>query len=254
VVEEILESVLATERRQRRLRSKTFWRLFGFKKRSEDRVEIIRSLISGKGLVASPTLGEEGWEEWITLSYVESPRPPVQPSSQPQVPVRYPDDTWFAGMASRAFESEREVEIWFVLPLLEQLGFREENLAYGFPVEMFEGVRKVKKEADCVVFSGEERGVEHALLIVEAKGPRIPALEDAVGQARAYAIWLSTPYYLVTNGDQIKLFLFRGAVQPDVNLLTCRRAELKQHWPTIYAHLNRDALLEYKTRLVKGAP
>lgn len=38
VLEEMLQSILATEKRQRRLRSKTFWDLFGFNRRTADRV------------------------------------------------------------------------------------------------------------------------------------------------------------------------------------------------------------------------
>ena len=46
VVEEMFQSVLATPKRQRRLRSKTFWETFGFKMRTRERVEQVRGLSS----------------------------------------------------------------------------------------------------------------------------------------------------------------------------------------------------------------
>lgn len=51
---------------------------------------------------------------------------------------------------------------------------------------------------------GTSRAKEDALLIVEAKKTDRILTDDSVGQARAYALWLSTPFYLVTNGDEVR--------------------------------------------------
>jgi hypothetical protein len=160
-----------------------------------------------------------------------------------------PSDDWFQVLANREFESEREVEYYFVVPLLEQLGYEEADFAIGFPVQMYEGVKKVNKEADFVLFNGTSRAKEEALLIVEAKKTNRILTEDASGQARAYALWLSTPYYLVTNGEEVRVYLFRGAVQTDVMLMTCKRSELSQHWTQLYQTLHKEAVIDYKVRL-----
>ena len=55
--------------------------------------------------------------------------------------------------------------------------------------------------------------------MVEAKRAERILTEDAVGQARGYSLWLTAPYYLITNGDELRLYLFRGAVQADVQLM-----------------------------------
>jgi hypothetical protein len=179
--------------------------------------------------------GKEDKDEWLILSYVR-PSPPAvgtQPiHSDPNIPT--PPDRWFEMLEERVFESEREVEYYFIVPLLEQLGYEEDDFAIGYPVQMYEGVKKVHKEADFVLFNGPSRSKEDALLIVEAKKTTRPVTEDAVGQARAYAMWLITPYYIVTNADDIQVWLFRGAVQPDVKVMSFKRSDLRKHWATLY--------------------
>ncbi len=100
------------------------------------------------------SFGTESKDEWLVLSYVEPELPPA--ASQAVVPpnIPTPPDSWFDLMARRLFESEREVEYYFIVPLLEHLGYEEDDLAIGFPIQMYEGVKKVNKEADCVLFNG----------------------------------------------------------------------------------------------------
>jgi hypothetical protein len=63
-------------------------------------------------------------------------------------------------MKQREFETEREVEYYFVVPLLEQLCYEEDDFAIGYPVQIYEGVRKVNKEADFILFNGLSRSKE----------------------------------------------------------------------------------------------
>lgn len=256
VMEEIFQSIQATPKKQRRLRSATFWDKFGFERRTKERVEQVKEALRRyEGLIINlddSTFGTEDKDEWIILTYI-APNVPTAVSSAEIAPVNVPtpDDAWFSLIEKRVFESEREVEYYFVSPLLEQLGYVEDDFAIGFPVQMYEGVNKVKKEADFVLFNGLSRVKEDALLIVEAKKTEKILTEDAVGQARAYAMWLSVPYYLVTNGEDIRVYLFRGAVQPDVMLMNFKRSDLRQQWSALYQTLNKAAVLEYKEKLSK---
>lgn len=253
VVEEIFQSILATPKRQRRLRSKTFWEKFGFKVRTKDRVEQVREALKQRGLLTNledDEFGTEGKDEWVILTYVEPPRPPVVlADASIEEPVPTPDDDWFDLIEKRSFESEREVEYYFVMPLMEQLGYSEDDFVIGFPVQMYEGVKKVNKEADFVLFNGPSREKDDALLVVEAKKTDRVLTEDATGQARAYALWLTTPYYIVTNGEEVRVYLFRGAIQPDVMLLNFYRFGLREQWRPLYRTLNKSAVIEYKNRL-----
>jgi hypothetical protein len=279
VVEEMYQSVLATPKHQRRLRSKTFWGNLGFRYRSKDRVEQVKDLLKQRGLIVNlddAEFGSEGRDEWIVLTFIDSPRPPGVTHDEPlpeNVPT--PADDWFDLMAERHFESEREVEHYFIEPLLEQLGYSEDDFAIGYPVQMYEGVKRVNKEADFVLFNGKSREKSDALLIVEAKKtatiladgtfdqpssrppkrrrgrpPKHSLTEDAVGQARAYALWLTTPYYLITNGEETVVYLFRGALQPDLMLMHVNRRELRHHWPSLYQKLNKEAVIDYKKSLI----
>ena len=192
VVEDIFQSILATPKQQRRLRSSTFWDKFGFKRRTEDRIQQVKEALRQRNIVLNvgldvgdsafddTTFGTESKHEWLVLSHVvDVPKPIIVP---PQ-PIPTPSDSWFDLMARRVYESEREVEYYFVVPLLEQLGYEEDDLAIGFPVQMYEGTRKVNKEADFVLFNGLSRTKEDALLVVEAKRTAKIMTEDAVGQA-----------------------------------------------------------------------
>ena len=51
VVEEMFQSILATPKRQRKLRSKTFWDKFGFSKRTKDRVSQVKEAFRQRGLL-----------------------------------------------------------------------------------------------------------------------------------------------------------------------------------------------------------
>ena len=255
VTEEMFQSILATPKHQRRLRSKTFWDNFGFKVRTKDRVTQVKDALHQRGLLVNfddTVFGTEDKDEWVILTYVAPALPTLgELESILAEPIPTPEDAWFTLIAEREFESEREVEYYFIVPVLEQLGYLEADFAIGFPVQMYEGVKKVNKEADFVLFKGRSRAKEDALLIVEAKKSERILTEDAVGQARAYALWLSTPYYFVTNGEELRVYLFRGAVQPDVMLMTFKRADFRQHWVQFYQTLNKVAVLDYKEKLSK---
>ena len=143
------------------------------------------------------------------------------------------------------------------MPLIEHLEYVEDDVAIGFPVQMYEGVKKVNKEADCVLFNGVSRDKAGALLVIEAKKTERILTEDAVGQARAYALWLTTPYYLVTNGDDVRVYLFREAIQPDVVLMSFNRRQMRDNWPALYHTLHKDSVIEYKARwqqVLAGTP
>lgn len=254
---EIFQSVLASPKRQRRLLSKTFWGMFGFKIRTKDRIETVSETLKGLGLVLNlddARFGAEDKDDWVILSYVEpclapSPVRPTEAGKKVKPVESIPPESWFQLMESRKFESEREVEYFFILPLLESLGYEEDDVAIGYPIEMYEGVTKVKKEADCAVFNGASREKKDALLVVEGKKSDKKLTKDAIGQAKGYAIWLTTPYYLATNADEVVLYLHRAGLQTDVPLANFQRSELRQNWELLYQHINKTAVIEYKEKL-----
>ena len=130
VVEGILQSILATPKHQRRLRSKTFWAEFGFKMRTHERVKQVKQALPTRCDRESRRchIRNRRQGRLIILTFVEQPRPPMVLSEEADTtPIPTPDDAWFDLMAHREFDSEREVEYYFVVPLLEQLGYAEET-------------------------------------------------------------------------------------------------------------------------------
>jgi len=253
VTEEIFQSILATPKKQRRLKSSTFWNKFGIGRRNPERVNQVKEALGRHSVVLNiedSHFGTESREDWITLSYLETEPPQILDTEIKSDETTFtPPETWFKLMENRKFESEREVEYFFIIPLLQQLGYAEEDLAIGLRVQMQEGVKKFNKEADVVTFDGENHSSDNALLIVEAKGSTKLINEDNVGQARSYCQYLFTPYYIVTNGEEVRVYLFRGSVQRDVPLMNFRRADLKQNWSFLYKNLNKSAVIQYKQKL-----
>lgn len=250
VVEEILQAVLATPKRQRRLLSKTFWDKFGFKVRTKERISQVATELKRRGLAINldaSVFGTEAKDAWIIITYVE--QYDVQPdSSEARIDhVPTPDHAWFETLQQRTFESEREVEYYFIMPLVEQLGYIEDDCVIGHPVQIFQGTKKVNTQADVVLFDGKHRDKENALLVIEAKKGKLT--EDALGQARSYAQALTTPYYLITNGEQLRIYRFQGAVVADVKLMDLKRVELEAEWVSLHQLLNKSAVLERKKRL-----
>ena len=69
----------------------------------------------------------EAQGEWIILTLVEPPAlPAMAPPEAPAQAVPTPPDSWFKLLGDRKFESEKEVEFYFVMPILEQLGYTED--------------------------------------------------------------------------------------------------------------------------------
>lgn len=255
VSDALVEWVRATPKQQRRLRSKTFWGYFGYKRRSRELIALIKEAFQQRSLmlnIGEALFGSEDKDEWIVLTYASPPQPPAMTLNEIVVePTPTPPDNWFAQLERRTFESEREVEYFFVMPLLEQLGYTEDDLVIGYAVQMHEGVKKVNKEADFVLFDGASRAKEHALLVIEAKRHARLLSDDTAGQARGYALWLTTPYYVATNGDEVRVYWFRGAIQADVQLMAFNRAAFREHWPAFYRTLNRAAVIAHKQKWSK---
>src|SRR5690348_15917489 len=105
-------------------------------------------------------------------------------------------------MASESYKNEREVEVKLLHPLFrDTLGYPEDELDWGLPVEMQIGHERRTKEADLIAkFHGRP------VVTVEAKNPNEP-VQAHLGQVDSYAFHLKTPYSVITNGGH---FILRG--------------------------------------------
>ncbi len=106
------------------------------------------------------------------------------------------------------FQSEADVEIRFVMPLLQALGHDITNIVPKKPVMFREGRNSRpgrKPEADFVVYADKPHCRASALLVVETKRPKEP-LGQGREQAESYAQNLRTPLYILTNGHDIEVW------------------------------------------------
>ncbi|WP_121631988.1 N-6 DNA methylase [Tropicibacter alexandrii] len=98
--------------------------------------------------------------------------------------------------------SERDVEAKVIAPLFRDiLGYPDEDMSWGVPVDMQFGREVKTKEADLVV---SHQGAN--VVVVEAKKPTEPVL-GATGQTDSYAFALQCPFSFITNGRE---YLLRG--------------------------------------------
>lgn len=248
----IREAIGDSSKKSKRVLLKTLLKMYGHKTRQRHWIEAIDASLVAEGVLISPPLAEVERDGWVVLS-VTDPHLPVgdfahkehadaNGNKQDIAP-----DVWLSTISTKTFNSEKEVEIRFVLPLLERLGYSEEDRADGYPVEQIVGVKKTRTEADFVLFNGLNRSKDNALLVVEAKnvGKKIA---DHIGQARSYAMFLGTPYFLVTNGDDIRVFLYRSPIESDVEVFKSTRLDIAKTFTTLLNLAGREAVIEYKRR------
>jgi hypothetical protein len=243
VVLEMYESVKESPSKQKRLKSSTFWTLFHVKRRAPEVVERIAKVLDMQGLKfavkSGEPFGKEKDSDWIVLT-------PKVGALPPPLPPQWPSPEWFETMKTKEFESEREVEAYFISPLLEALGYEYDDIAIGYSVEMFKGVQRIKTEADFVVFNGLSRNKEDVLLVVEAKKSDKGITVDHIGQAKSYAQELLPAYYIVSNGQQIIVFQFNAMLAPDERVMDFDRSQLRGKWEDLYNYVSKEATIKRK--------
>lgn len=246
VAQEIYQSVLQSNEKQKRLKSSTFWNRFDVKTRHKQVVDRIERLLNDQGLSVAvksgKAFGEEDDEEWIVLTLKMKPPEPREPVIQ----IEYPTKDWFLDIQAREFESEREVETYFIAPLLEKLGYNYDDIVIGYPVEMYKGVQRIKTEADFVLFDGPRREKKDVLLIIEAKKSDKAITSDHIGQARSYALELFPACYAVTNGCNTSVFQFNGMLAPDAHIIDFNQTMLCEKWDDLYRCISKEATIKRK--------
>jgi hypothetical protein len=251
IVLEIFQSVVQSEDKVKRLKSTTFWKLFGIKSRQKRVIEKILLLCDAQGLKISvksgATLGEEKDDDWIIIATeIGSPSELPLHSSK----VKTPSKEWFSLIKTRIFESEREVEAYFITELVEKLGFLYDDVAIGYPVQMFKGVQKMMAEADFALFRDSGRETKNVLMVIEAKRNDKGITVDHISQVQSYAKELLPSYYVITNGEQIKVYEFNGLLAPDDCVLDFSRSDIEEKWNDLYGHICKEATIKRKDWLL----
>ena len=236
VVETIAKSIQISQRGARRVRAHRFKELFGYQALSAQRRERIEHLMAEAGIVVQPSLAEAGRDDWLVMSM------PAQTEVREAHPDPRPKAAWFQHMKSVRPDTEREVEMHFASPLFRELDYPEEQEAAGFGIQIYQGSRRHRVEADLLYFADSRHEADRGqpLVLVECKCP-IKDLKAAAGQARSYALWVLPAYYVITDAKTVSVWDFQGAIAPDIEVMRMDQADLDTRFDDLYARLNPEA-------------
>ena len=150
------------------------------------------------------------------------------------------------------FNNEREVESKFIIPLLELLGYSADDRHEQLSVTMQMGSKKQRGTADFVLFAKNyDKLSEQALLIVEAKAPKVKDLEEAILQAQSYAVAKSCYFGLVTNGDIIKAVKFFSDLHNKNNVVfECEVKDLPKHFLSFYNAVSKESMVRFYSKFI----
>lgn len=224
------DSIATTSSQSRRLRLRSLLTKFGFKVRTQDRIQRLSIAFAEVGILVLPALSECDRDAWLSLT--------IDQKSDPLCLKVDPLDPWFDEIARKEFATEKEVEIRFIVPLLERLGYCEDDRADGFPIEIVVGTKRTMTEADFVLFDGRNRSMDNALLVIEAKRTT-KRVKDFISQARSYAMFMGTPYYMVTNGDDILVFHYQSPLEADRQVFTGHRGSLRESFRELFGIIGK---------------
>jgi hypothetical protein len=219
------DSITAAPKHIRRMRLRSLLAKFGFKIRTADRLQHLTNAFLKVGILTQPPISGCERDDWIVLS-VPDPAPQTEQELDQF-------DPWFDEIAKKEFATEKEVEIRFIVPLLERLGYTEDDRADGFPIQIVVGTRRTVAEADFLLFDGLNRSMDNSLLVIEAKRTT-KRVKDFVSQARSYAMFMGTPYYMVTNGDDILVFHYQSPLEADRQVFTGQRKTLRASFNELF--------------------
>lgn len=252
--EKLLQILLDDNDHRSKMHSKTFWGMFGFNNRTLKRVELVKSVLKRCGISAEVSsnkeLGREEPQDWITISY-----PMVGPIPETASTAIQINSDLLKKIIEVEYESEQEVLSFFVVPLLEQLGYEMDDIYMQYPVSMAKGSTQSTYYCDCALFDGKDHTKDNLLLIVECKRPGAKPEEiqpKAMDQARSYCDVLKGPGYMVTNGDRIQVF-YRSGVSPDEIRLDIYRKNLITDWANLFNTASKRAMQLHRAMLrLKG--
>lgn len=140
---------------------------------------------------------------------------------------------WLLTLPTLQYRNELEVEVKFIAPLVEYLGFAADQVDLRVPVSVQVGRNTATGTADWVLWTPAHTS---PIVVIEAKAPGQPLNGAVQSQARSYAFALGAPMFLLTNGSRLQIY--RRGVQSDQLVVNCTVEELVEQWPAVVDALN----------------
>lgn len=141
---------------------------------------------------------------------------------------------WLRSIVDTTYRNEVEVEIKFIYPLMQFLGYEDKELQVRVPVAVQVGRQQVAAEADWLVTDSQQG---RPTIVIEAKEPNQQLNGAVCEQARSYAYGLKVPTYMITNGNRLQIYQ-RGVVD-DQCVVDCTMQELASSWDIIEQAIGR---------------
>lgn len=146
-----------------------------------------------------------------------------------------------------SFCNEASVEIGFILPFLEVLGYDQSDISPKHSVIFREGRLGRKPEADFIIFYGPKQSKETSLIAIEVKKPG-EKLESAKQQCESYASNMRTPFMIVTDGVNIEIWQMQLSTESTLLLKSSVR-ELAESRGIIESSISKSSAYEYAKNL-----
>jgi hypothetical protein len=228
----------------KRLKLRKLLAKFGYEKRSDTNTAETTKALSEAGLAVNPPLVRYGdnWdittEDWIYLFIAKDSVKSVIRGISP--PRDWNSDGWFDKVASLLLRTEKEVEIKFVAPLLNHLGYSDEDRFDGMPVPAAHGSRGSTLIINHAAFNSQLDALKAPLLMtIEAKRDgylsKSRQLHQAHDQAKSYCYWTQCNFFMVTDGQTTHIYRVGRGSHVDIEpLFECERQDLKIRFPELY--------------------
>ncbi len=246
----------------KRIKVRTLLGLFNYEKRTEDNSSMITELLAERNILLNPSIMKFG-DSWqlklddrvYLLERTEEYRE-IKHDERDLGIYNYKSDIWFDEILEKVFRTEKEVENKFIIPLLEKLGFKEDDRYDGMIVHAAHGSRETKLEVDFALFNSENENLEgQPLLVAEAKKEerllKQVELDKAQKQVKSYAVWLSCHFGLVTDSKIIQVIDLFPSIKGMKVIFECKRDELKERFYELYQLISKTSLTKYYEQIMQ---
>ena len=257
-----LASEVLINGKSKRIKVRTLLGHFGFEKRNENNATKITELLFERKILLNPSIMKFGdsWQLKLDDSVYLLDRTNEfreEPNKTANIEIYdYNSDNWFDEVLTKQFRTEKEVENKFIIPLLQRLGYSEEDRYDGMRVPASHGSKPTNYEVDFALFNSKNEKLEgQPLLVVEAKKEyrlqKQVELDHAKNQVKSYALWCSCHFGLVTDSQTIQVIDVFSSIRRMEVIFECQRESLKENFHELYKLICKASLTIYYEGLSK---
>jgi hypothetical protein len=261
-IAEKLANEVISNGKSKRMKVRTLIGHFDYEKRTEDCATTITELLAQQNILLNPSIMKLG-ETWQLklddrVYLIERANENLDETKIENLEsdiYDYLSDIWFDTIQEKVYRTEKEVENKFILPLLNRLGFSDDDRYDGMIINTCHGSKQTSLEVDFALFnSGNENLDGQTLLVAEAKKEerlyKKVELDKAQKQVKSYAIWLSCHFGLVTDSKTIQVIDLFPSINGMNIIFECNREALKENFVNLYNIISKTALTKYYEKLI----